>query len=75
MNLSLSLARNPKASLSSPSGSQAGASEINANFGSLGAAIDNSPITPETSSNWKIFVALLSLLISGALLYLLLLHR
>jgi hypothetical protein len=46
----------------------------NARFGSAGDAINNSPITPETSSSWTIFRFLLSLLIIGAMMYFFL-HR
>ena len=45
----------------------------NASFGSV-AAIDNSPITPETSSSWTIFRFLLTLLIIAAMMYFFL-HR
>ncbi len=46
----------------------------NASFGSVGDAIDNSPITPETSSSWTIFRFLLALLIIAVMMYFLL-HR
>jgi hypothetical protein len=46
----------------------------NASFSSGSAAIDNSPITPETSSSWTIFRFLLSLLIIAAMMYFFL-HR
>jgi len=46
----------------------------NASFGRVGDAIDNSPITPETSSSWTIFRFLLALLIIAAMMYFLL-HR
>jgi hypothetical protein len=46
----------------------------NASFGSVGDAIDNSPITPEKSSSWTIFRFLLALLIIAAMMYFLL-HR
>ena len=41
----------------------------NASFGSAGDAIDNSPITPETSSSWTIFRFLLALFIIAAMMY------
>jgi len=47
----------------------------NANFGSVGDAIGNSPITPETTSSWTIFRSLLALLIIAALMYFFLHHR
>ena len=46
----------------------------NASLGSVGDAIDNSPITPETSSSWTIFRFLLALLIIAAMMYFFL-HR
>ena len=46
----------------------------NASFGSAGDAIDNSPITPETSSSWTIFRFLLALLSIAAMMYFFL-HR
>ena len=46
----------------------------NASFGSVGDAMDNSPITPETSSSWTIFRFLLALLIIAAMMYFFL-HR
>jgi hypothetical protein len=73
--LNLSPARDPNTALSSPPDTQAGASEMNASGGIMGALIDNSPITPETGRSWKISLALLALLISAALVYVLLLHR
>ena len=45
-----------------------------ASFGSIGPAIDNSPITPEASSNWTILRFLLTLLIIAAMMYFFL-HR
>jgi hypothetical protein len=41
----------------------------NTNFGNVGDTIGNSPITPETSSSWKIFRFLLALLVMGAMMY------
>ena len=41
----------------------------NASLGSVGDAIDNSPITPETSSSWTIFRFLLALFIIAAMMY------
>jgi len=49
-------------------------SPANASLGSVGDAIDNSPITPETSSSWTIFRFLLALLIIAAMMYFFL-HR
>ena len=46
----------------------------NASFGSVGDAVDNSPITPEMCSSWTIFRFLLALLIIAAMTYFLL-HR
>jgi hypothetical protein len=46
----------------------------NARLGSVGDAMDNSPITPETSSSWTIFRFLLALLIIAAMMYFFL-HR
>jgi hypothetical protein len=46
----------------------------NASFGSVGDAMDNSPITPETSGSWTIFRFLLALLIIAAMMYFFL-HR
>jgi len=43
------------------------AKATNANFGSVGDAIGNSPITPETTSSWTISRSLLALLIIAAL--------
>jgi hypothetical protein len=45
-----------------------------ASFGSIGPAIDNSPITPEASSSWTILRFLLTLLIIAAMMYFFL-HR
>ena len=45
------------------------AKTANASFGSVGDAIDNSPITPETSSSWTIFRFVLALLIIAAMMY------
>jgi len=45
------------------------AKTANASFGSVGDAMDNSPITPETSSSWTIFGFVLALLIVAALMY------
>src|ERR1700675_169389 len=45
------------------------AKTVNASFGSVGGAIDSSPITPETSSSWAIFRFLLALFIIGAMMY------
>jgi hypothetical protein len=50
------------------------AKTANASFGSVGDAMDNSPITPETSSSWTIFRFLLPLLIIAAMMYFFL-HR
>jgi hypothetical protein len=50
------------------------AKTANASFGSVGDAMDNSPITPETSSSWTIFRFVLALLIIAALMYFFL-HR
>ena len=50
------------------------AKTANASLGSVGDAIDNSPITPETSSSWTIFGFLLALLIIAAMMYFFL-HR
>ena len=50
------------------------AKTANASLGSVGDAIDNSPITPETSSSWTIFRFLLALLIIAAMMYFFL-HR
>ena len=50
------------------------AKTANASFGSVGDAMDNSPITPETSSSWTIFRFLLALLIIAAMMYFFL-HR
>lgn len=50
------------------------AKEINANFGSVGGTIENSPIAPETSSGGPILRFLLTLLIIFALMYFFL-HR
>jgi len=50
------------------------AKTANASFGSVGDAMDNSPITPETSSSWTIFGFVLALLIIAALMYFFL-HR
>lgn len=50
------------------------AKAINANFGSVGGTIENSPIAPETSSGWPIVRFLLTLLIIFALMYFFL-HR
>jgi hypothetical protein len=47
----------------------------NANLGSVGGTISNSPITPETSSSWPIFRFLLALLAIFALMYFFLYHR
>jgi hypothetical protein len=47
---------------------------INANVGSMGGTIGNSPITPETSSNWIVFLFLLVLLL-GSLTYFFLRYR
>ena len=46
----------------------------NASFASVGDAIDNSPITPETSSSWTVFRFVLALLIIAAMMYFFL-HR
>ena len=46
----------------------------NASFGSVGNTIDNSPITPETSSSWTVFRFVLALLIIAAMMYFFL-HR
>jgi hypothetical protein len=45
------------------------AKAANATFGTVGDAIDNSPITPETSSSWTIFRFLLALLIIAMMMY------
>lgn len=45
------------------------ASATNAYFGSPANTITNSPITPETSSSWKIFRFLLGVLIISAIMY------
>jgi hypothetical protein len=45
------------------------AKTANATFGTAGDAIDNSPITPETSSSWTIFRFLLALLIIATMMY------
>jgi hypothetical protein len=50
------------------------AKTANASLGSVGDAMDNSPITPETSSSWTIFRFLLALLIIAAMMYFFL-HR
>ena len=50
------------------------AKTANASLGSVGDAIDNSPITPETSSSWTIVRFLLALLIIAAMMYFFL-HR
>lgn len=50
------------------------AKTANASLGSVGDAMDNSPITPETSSSWTIFRFLLPLLILAAMMYFFL-HR
>jgi hypothetical protein len=50
------------------------AKTANASVGSVGDAMDNSPITPETSSSWTIFRFLLALLIIAAMMYFFL-HR
>ena len=50
------------------------AKTANASFGSVGDAMDNSPITPETSSSWTIFGFMLALLIIAAMMYFFL-HR
>jgi hypothetical protein len=50
------------------------AKTANASLGSVGDTIDNSPITPETSSSWTIFRFLLALLIIAAMGYFFL-HR
>jgi hypothetical protein len=50
------------------------AKTANASFSSVGDAMDNSPITPETSSSWTIFRFLLPLLIIAAMMYFFL-HR
>jgi len=50
------------------------AKTANASLGSVGDAMDNSPITPETSSSWTIFRFLLALLIIVAMMYFFL-HR
>lgn len=50
------------------------AKTANASLGSVGDAMDNSPITPETSSSWTIFRFLLPLLIIAAMMYFFL-HR
>jgi hypothetical protein len=47
---------------------------INANIGSVGGTIGNSPITPETSSSWIVSLFLLVLLL-GSLTYLFLRYR
>ena len=46
----------------------------NASFASVGDAIDNSPITPETSSSWTVLRFVLALLIIAAMMYFFL-HR
>jgi hypothetical protein len=46
----------------------------NASFGSVGDAIYNSPIIPETSSSWTVFRFVLALLIIAAMMYFFL-HR
>jgi hypothetical protein len=51
------------------------AKTTNANFGSVGDTIGNSPITPESSSSWTIFRFLLASLIIAALMYFFLYHR
>jgi hypothetical protein len=51
------------------------AKTTNADFGNLRETIDNSPITPETSSSWTIFRFLLALLIIGAMMYFFLHYR
>jgi hypothetical protein len=50
------------------------AKTANASLGSVGDTIDNSSITPETSSSWTIFRFLLALLIIAAMRYFFL-HR
>ena len=50
------------------------AKTANASLGSVGDAMDNSPITPEASSSWTIFRFLLALLIIAAMMYFFL-HR
>ena len=45
------------------------AKTANASFSRVGDAMDNSPITPETSSSWTIFGFVLALLIVAALMY------
>jgi hypothetical protein len=45
------------------------AKTANASLGSVGDTIDNSPITPETSSSWTIFRFLLALFIIAAMMY------
>jgi hypothetical protein len=45
------------------------AKAANATFGTAGDAIDNSPITPETSSSWTIFRFLQALLIIATMMY------
>jgi hypothetical protein len=50
------------------------AKTANASLGSVGDTIDNSPITPETSSSWTIFRFLLALLIIAVMMYFFL-HR
>jgi hypothetical protein len=50
------------------------AKTANTSLGSVGDAIDNSPITPETSSSWTILRFLLALPIIAAMMYFFL-HR
>jgi hypothetical protein len=45
-----------------------------ASLGGVGDAMDNSPITPETSSSWTIFRFLLALLIIASMMYFFLHH-
>jgi hypothetical protein len=50
------------------------AKTANASFSRVGDAMDNSPITPETSSSWTIFRFVLAFIIIAALMYFFL-HR
>jgi hypothetical protein len=58
-----------------PVGSNSGNETTNAYSGTLGQTISNSPITPETSSSWKIFAFLLAVGILSALMYFFFFYR